>query len=513
MKTESKRFNILILSFGLLLGAYARFLPAIMVGFPVTDGGLFYVMTRAIQSNHYSLPAFVRYNGVLIPFAYPPLGFYLTALVSDVFKIPLIEVFRWLPALCGVAFSIAFYPLALSILKSPFKASLATVFFALLPRSISWYVMGGGITRSLGYIFLLLTLFSVHKLFTEPSKKYLWMSAVFGAGVSLSHPEAALHTVALCFMLWLFYGRSITGAKNALLAALGTLALSAPFFVVSISRYGLAPYQSAAQTGFQSWLSWAAILTGSFADEKFVALISALALLGLAIILIKKDYILAVWLFLPAIINPRSAASISIMPWAMLAAIGFVDAVIPGLSAQNMQPNESEATVVFLKNPTIRLVLTGLIFYAFFGAVLSDQVYPKISLSKSDRDTMRWVAEHVPADSRFAILTGQSEPFADAFSEWFPALAKSDSAATIQGYEWLGGGAFKTRMKNYGALQACLSATYPCVDDWSAKTGQRYDYLLIKGGEQNSLLASLAGAPRYQLIYQKEDIFIFELTR
>ncbi len=513
MKTESKRLNLLILFFGILLGAYARFLPAATIGFPVTDGGLFYVMVRAIQNNHYNLPAFVEYNGASIPFAYPPLGFYLTALISDIFKIPLMDVFRWLPAVGSVAFSIAFYPLSLSILKSPFKAALATTCFALLPRSISWYIMGGGITRSLGHIFLLLTLFSVHKLFTAPSKKYLWMSILFGAGVSLSHPEATLHTLALCFMLWLFYGRSQTGVKNALFVVLGALALSAPFFILSLWRYGLEPYRSAAQTGFQSWLSWIAILTGSFADEKFITLISALALLGLAVMWVKKDYMLIVWLFLPAFINPRSAASISIIPWAMLAAIGFVEVIVPGLSSQNAQSDESESASAILKNRTVRLVLTGLIFYAFFGVVVSDQVYSKISLSKFDRAAIQWVAEHVPTNSRFAILTGQSEPFADAFSEWFPVLAQSSSAGTIQGYEWLGRDVFKARMDNYRKLQSCLFQTYLCVEKWSLESKQPYDYLLIKSPAQNSLLASLFDASDYEIIYQVENVFIFKFKR
>ena len=175
--------NILILVFGLLLGAYALFLPTLMVGFPVTDGGLFYEMTKALQASHYSLPTFVEYNSISIPFAYPPLGFYITALVSDLLNMPLIEAFRWIPAVGSVIFSIAFFPMASAILKSSLKGSLATVFFALLPRSISWYIMGGGITRALGHLFLMLILFSAYKLFTAPSKKYLALTILFGSGV------------------------------------------------------------------------------------------------------------------------------------------------------------------------------------------------------------------------------------------------------------------------------------------------------------------------------------------
>ena len=236
MKTETEKLNILILVFGLLLGAYARFLPTILVGFPVTDGGLFYVMVKAIQAGHYSVPSFVEYNGISIPFSYPPLGFYVAGLVSDIFKIPLIEVFRWMPAFVSLAFAVAFFPMASAILKSPLKGSLATVFFALLPRSISWQIMGGGVTRAAGLLFLMLVLFSAYNLFTAPSKKYLILTILFGSGVVLSHPVASLHAIVLCAVLWGFYGRSKEGIKNASLVAVGVIALTAPFLIPSLDR-------------------------------------------------------------------------------------------------------------------------------------------------------------------------------------------------------------------------------------------------------------------------------------
>ncbi len=519
MKTESERLNILILTFGLLLGAYARFLPTIMVGFPVTDGGLFYVMVKTLQANHYVLPVFVEYNGISIPFAYPPLGFYLTGLISAPFHMPLIEVFRWIPAIGSVAFTVAFFPLASSILKSPLKGSLATVFFALLPRSISWYIMGGGITRVMGHLFLLLTLYSVHKLFTSPSKKYLWMAILFGSGVVLSHPEAALHTAILCIVLWAFFGRSSEGIKNALMTAVGVIILTAPFFLTVISHHGLQPYLSAAQTGFQSPLGWVAILTGSFADEKFVTMISALALLGAVVTLLKRQFLLVVWLFLPAFIDPRSAASISIISWAMLAAIGFIDIIVPGLYAlnnklQETQDIETNWHAYFTNSPAIKIALTALIFYAFSGLVLSDQVYLKVSLTLSDRNAMDWVANNIPRQSRFVILTGGTEAFADAVAEWFPVLSKSNSVATIQGYEWISGKLFQTKLNEYYELQACMHKTYQCVEQWGSKTGNLFEYVLISqnGLSKNEglLLTSFLESANYQLVHQETDVYIFE---
>jgi hypothetical protein len=516
---ESKRLNLLILVFGLLLGAYARFLPTLMVGFPVTDGGLFYVMVKALQANHYILPTFVEYNGISIPFAYPPFGFYFTALVSDLFHLPLIEAFRWIPAAGSLLFALAFFPMASTILKSQLKGTLATVFFALLPRSVSWYIMGGGITRVWGHFFLMLILWSAYKLFTTPSKKYLVLTILFGSGVVLSHPEASMHTVFLCLVLWLFYGRSKEGIKNALLTALGIILLTSPFFLTVISRHGFTPYLNAAQTGFQSPLAWVAILTGSFADEKFVTLISALALLGLVVTLARREFLLAVWLFLPALVNPRSAASISIIPWAMLASIAFVDIILPGLVAlkDKAQENfdiESNWGVYFMKSAGIKIALTALIFYAFFGTVLSDQVYPKVSLTASDRAALDWVAENIPQQSHFVIVTGETEAFADAVAEWFPVLAKSINISTIQGYEWMPDRSFLKKMDEYYSLQTCMNKTYGCVEEWGAETKQDFDYVLVSQNRlaesDNPLVASLMESTTYQLAYQEADIAIFK---
>jgi hypothetical protein len=519
LKTETERLNILILVFGLLLGAYARFLPTLMVGFPVTDGGLFYEMTKALQASHYSLPIFVEYNGMSIPFAYPPLGFYVTGLVSDIVKMPLLEAFRWIPAVGSVVFTIAFFPMASIILKSPLKGSLATVFFALLPRSISWYIMGGGVTRVMGELFLILTLFSAYKLFTAPSNKYLVMTILFGSGVVLSHPEAALHTISLCIVLWAFFGRSKEGMKNALLVALGVIVVTAPFFLTVISRHGLQPYLSAAQTGFQSPLAWVAILTGSFADEKFVTFISALALLGLVVTLVRREFLLAVFLFLPAFMEPRSAAAISIIPWAMLAAIGFVDIVVPGLyilGNKLFEVSDIEVNwhVYFGKSPAIKIALTALIFYAFAGAVLSDQVYPKVSLTAADRAAMKWVADNLPHQSRFIVLTGEPETFADAISEWFPVLSKSKSVATVQGYEWMPGLPFRQKLIQYYDLQACMNKTYKCVEQWEEKTNNQSDYFFISldglSKNKNALLTSFMESENYQLAHQEMDVYIFK---
>ncbi|MDP1780012.1 MAG: hypothetical protein Q8K73_07045, partial [Anaerolineales bacterium] len=80
-------FPTLLLFTALLLGAIIRFYPAVSNGFPLNDGGMFYTMIRDLKANHYILPQLTTYNFADIPFAYPPLGFYIAALLSTLLPV------------------------------------------------------------------------------------------------------------------------------------------------------------------------------------------------------------------------------------------------------------------------------------------------------------------------------------------------------------------------------------------------------------------------------------------
>jgi hypothetical protein len=60
-----------------LVGTLIRSFFVLNSDFPLNDGGMFYTMIKDLQSAHFHLPAFTSYNQANIPFAYPPLPFYL----------------------------------------------------------------------------------------------------------------------------------------------------------------------------------------------------------------------------------------------------------------------------------------------------------------------------------------------------------------------------------------------------------------------------------------------------
>ncbi|MBK9778943.1 MAG: hypothetical protein IPP55_02660 [Anaerolineales bacterium] len=99
--------------------------------------------------------------------------------------------------------------------------------------------MGGGLTRSLGLVFLLLAIASILRLYKTQEKKYLPFAILFSSLTVLSHPEAAVHTAGISLIFFLFHGRSKLGWKHTLLIAAGTLLLTSMWWLPILLRFGL----------------------------------------------------------------------------------------------------------------------------------------------------------------------------------------------------------------------------------------------------------------------------------
>jgi hypothetical protein len=96
MKSKTELITVLI-----LMGFTALIYAPYVFGseFVVGDGALFYLMTEELRSNDYQIPTHTEYNYDSIPYAYPPLGFYVTAGLSDITGIDTFQLFRILPFL------------------------------------------------------------------------------------------------------------------------------------------------------------------------------------------------------------------------------------------------------------------------------------------------------------------------------------------------------------------------------------------------------------------------------
>lgn len=501
----------------LIFGAWFRIYPPLIAGFPINDGGLFYKMIEALQQNNFRLPEYVHYNELNIPFAYPPLAFYLAGFISTTFHVSLFKILLWMPALTLIAVIPAIFHLSNLLLKSRMQAGLASLIYAMLPRSITWLIMGGGITRSLGQFFLILASANIYLLFTSEQKKYLALSILFGALVCVTHPEAAVHTIEIAFLLWLFYSRNRAGIINSILVAIGTLLITSPWWITILLRFGLDPYLSAAQTGLNS-ANYLIALFVPFSGEPFLTIIALLAILGIGVKAAKGDYLLPLWYALPFFLEPRSAANVSIIPMAILASISLTELILPLLSkfegiARNLQFDS------FLQSRTEKLIFTYLIMCLLIGMQYFDLSFRENRVSPQHRETFEWIKLNTPADSKFLILTGKTDVFADPINEWFPVLANRKSLTTIQGLEWVGGGLFNHNIAPIKKSQQCLSSNHSldCITVTAKNAGLKYDYIyianIIGGAIWGSLMDELKNSNAYSLFYEQENTVIFEYSK
>lgn len=515
----------LIFLLAILLGAFMRFNPTMLAGFAINDGGMFAVMVDDLKVSRYFLPAFTTYNHLSIPFAYPPLGFYLGRIAADLFGLSSTEVVRWVPAFFSALSIPAFYLLALRLFKNKYYASVSTLFFALMPRALSWFIMGGGLTRSPGQFFMLLTLATVVRLYEENRRADIIIAGILGGLAVMSHPEAAVHTAVSAVFLWLMLSHNRQGFVNSIFVAIIVLLVTAPWWGTVIAHHGLEPLLKGAATG-QKALAVFHLVFFVFTEEPYAAVIAVLGLIGIAQRLLRRDYLLPLWMAIPFFVEGRSAAGPAAIPLAMLAAIGLIDVVLAALQSWAGKPHLDEhgdATdnltghVMPVERNVFIYVLLYLLFSTYqFGFRLSNAtVYPP------DREAMQWVKENTPAESRFLVLTGTDSVSCDSVMEWFPALTGRQSIYTVQGTEWTEGPNFNNYVVSTYPVQQCLTnSDLACLD--AATPRSEYDYLYISRilrvnnctpmGQPERFPffeASLTADSGFEIVYESEGVLIY----
>jgi len=506
----------LILMLAILLGVFMRFNVTMLAGFAINDGGMFAVMVDDLRANGYMIPIFTSYNHFNIPFAYPPLGFYFGALAVDMFKITAAQALRWVPAFFASLSIPAFYFLSLRLFKDKYYASLSTLFFALMPRAFSWFVMGGGLTRSPGQFFMLLTLFMVLRLYEENRRADIFWAGIFGGLAVMSHPEAAVHTVVSALLFWVIFSRKRSTFIQSIIVGVVVVVVTIPWWGTVLHYHGVEPLLNAAATG-QKLLAVFHLVFFVFTEEPYATFIAILGLIGLAHRLIRRDYLLPLWMAIPFFVEGRSAAGPAALPLAMLAAVGFAEILLPALQAAVKKETEPSDQVSSIERNVFFYLLLYLVFSAYqFGYQLSfATLYPP------DQNAMEWVRESTQQNSRFLVLTGTESVSCDSVMEWFPALTGRQSLFTVQGTEWTKGDQFGPFIQETYDLQACYEGNPSCINKLLDSSQYDFVYLSKELRVDNCqplpsprnftyFVESVRSDAQYEIVYETDGVMIYK---
>ena len=535
---DERRLFRLGLAGALVLSLVVRAYHVLAYDFPLNDGGLFYQMAGELREAGYRLPAVSGYNAIEMPFAYPPLGLYVAALLADVTPLALIDVFRFLPLVVSVATVAAFALLAGAMLRSGVAVVATVVAFALVPRSFIWLLMGGGVTRAFGLLFALLALRQVYLLYTRRSTGHAAPAAAFAALTALSHLETAWFLAYSSALFFLAFGRHRHGLLSSAAVALATLALTAPWWGAVLAEHGVAPFVAAGHTndsifsdaGKRRYLFFS-LLRFVFTGEALFPIIGTVALLGVLVCLLTRRPFLPLWWAAIILLSGRSYPTLTMVPLSLLAGIGVAEVLLPlarRLTDEGASPDRAatagrpagapaRAAAGRRQSVPLLALLVGLLCYAAFSALTKDrslggEAVALVGLPAVERAAMRWVARELPADSRVLVVTG-GQWWTDRTAEWFPVLARRHSIATVQGTEWLPHGAYRHREWVYELAQRCAERETACLAEWQAETGWTFTHVYIAQPGSNqccrSLRAALSANPGYDRVYDGAGAVVF----
>jgi hypothetical protein len=508
--------SLFILLFSTFLGGFIRISLTAQAGFPLNDGGMFHTMTREIIEQRFALPDFTAYNGYSIPFFYPPLSFYLAAVLAKLTPLTLLALLQYLPAVLSTLTIPAFFRLSLTFTESKSQAAFATLAFSFLPRAYVWLIMGGGLSRSLGFLFAILALEQLLALFKRQNIRNLPGAALFSALTILSHPEVSWFLFCSAALAGLWYGRSRAGIRHALLVVAGAFILILPWLLTVLLKHGASPLLAAFQVRNDSSLPLIQLILFTYTEEAFTDILGTLAFLGFFNELFRKRFFLPAWVALTVFLTLRNAPYILMLQVTLLAGIGLDQVVLPGITRQGQISKTSIKE--WFETKTGAAFCTILLVYLLFSAI-SFSFLKNTSLRAlpaSEREAMAWIAANTPKESKFILLTGEPSWEIDQTSEWFPALAGRISLATVQGTEWLPGEIYPKTQESYRRLQACAQKDAGCLQAWEEQAGQAFTHLYLRKTQPegsacclNILIDALAASPGYQLIYEGTGAVVF----
>jgi hypothetical protein len=497
-----------------VFGAGARLFELIRADFPLVDGGMFYTMVVDLQRAHYALPAVTSYNHLGIPYAYPPLGFYLTAALNDLTDLPLLTLVQWQPLVANLLVLPVVYLLARQLLRSAPAAALATFLFALTPNTYWWQITGGGLTRSLGECFGFLTAYFALRTFQEKQPRWLIGTIVAGALVVLSHPEWALQAALAGFLFGLRWGRNRSGLRNALLIVLGVALLTAPWWLTVVLRHGLGVFLHAGGATGSRWTFWTPLLTLSFTGE-YVAFLSVFALVGVFLALARREFFLPLWVLAALVSDPRGGVPFALLPLVVLASGVVTDLVAPYFL--RLRGRAADEWWHALELPVGKVFVGVLAVFCLANAYNVSNTVSTQVLGQGERRALAWIAAETDPGAVFLVLSGQGNPLHSPLLEWFPALADRRSLTTVQGREWLPGEAhYLAQLERFPQAQACLYAGTDCLAQVAALYGTPIDYVLVSQEysflpvNDLPLVRALSDADGYRLVHEEEGVRVFE---
>lgn len=492
----------------LALAGILYFWNAFRYTLPVGYGGLFGLMSEKIAAKGFVLPASIPFYGPGgIPFAYPPVGLYVAALVERFGGIPYLEYARWQPAIMSVAFAVMFYWLARLILGSRGAALVAVVVVVAASEVTDNQATASGVVRSLAGFWMVASCIVAILAYRASRHR---MALVVGAGVLYGLLLATHLSYAVVGGLGIlalglaghagpWWRRGIMGAG---ILAIGILA-AAPWWATVLVRHGSIVFTRALQThgntgvmihareGLLQMLRLAASWYLNVGITWLPLPLLGLTLAGLGLGIIRGNWALVGWFFVVLLFTGEPDRYL-----AMIGALLVGDLIGNWVHLPGGDPSGGTMARRLRGWIATALVLSVVYWQGFRVVRAGEPVLTSDAFSLGE-----WFQEETPEDTRFLLVSGGHD-----LAEWMPYLLRRTPTTAVWGSEWRGrSGVESARLGRVG--QCADSQSLDCVELFLAEESVVADYLVVPSG-LDRLIASLERDPSWEEAYTNSGFLI-----
>lgn len=493
---------------------------------PAYEGGLYLQMAEEIVQNGYALPERIPYyleGG--IPFAYPPLMFYVIAVIIDFTSIDPVMLELYGPGLVMIAYLIPYYFIAKELLGSSRKAGLASVFFAVTPPVLRWHISAGGIVRAPAVLLMLTGMYVGLRIFRTKDRRKMWvfLGTILFTLTMLTHPVYTVFFGGSYLLLFAFYDRTWHGLLCGAVVAVGGIVLTAPWWFQIANTHGIDIYLTASGTHTG--------LTGGYHrlksrfvyplwDMNVVTPFYATAFVGGIYALFRRRYFLPVWMVTASYVIGKQR--FTFVAGSMLSAMFVVEVVMPVMRTIDVDL-DFDVPVVTGRRRTISVVIAialtvGAVWtgVAFAGSGLNithaDSTTQPQTVSSDDLQAMEWIRNNTAQSADFVVLSDTAE--------WLPYYTERTVLVSPWGSEWTSTSGYYEEYNLYKDLSTCSNTD--CLRILLGVTERQPDYLYvpIEGytvhGDEYSprvdMIRSMTTSEQYEMKYENDSVMIFEIN-
>lgn len=483
--------------------------------YPAYGAGLYLHVAEQLAANGYGLPSTVaNYTADGVPLAYPPLMFYVSAVLMDAGGIGPVTLSRYLPVVVTTLYLIPYFFLSRELLDSNLEATMATTLLAVTPPTLKWHLSAGGLVRAPAFLFALTGIYVGVRLFRSGSTRLLLPATLlFGLTVA-THPVYTVFFVVSYLVLYVAIDRSLRGLVLGSVVGVGGVVLAAPWWLQVVSTHGVGVFAAAA--GTHSGLlgdpdrildEFVYTLVGDPSSATFFFLAYA----GLFYVLGTRRLLLPAWLVTTGLVIGQER--FQFVAGSMLAAV-LLSSVVRNVVRERI-PAESWrwAPRVALAVVVVASVSVGAM-YGAGGLSIGNADRPDQPqfVDGDDRRAMLWVDDNTDRSAGFVVIGD--------VAEWFPMFTDRTILVGPWGVEWTSPKRYSTQLSLYETVSTCR--TGHCVTGALESRDLHPEYIYVPKGTYTirgtpyegtvSLRRSMVRSDEYRLVYENEGAAVFRVT-